>query len=66
MKYNDNNKYRPATHGKRIAKDIVIYTDKETASCSGEHDDHPKVYIKVPGICGYCDIRFEKNGRRER
>lgn len=39
----------------------TIYTDKETVSCSGEQGDHPKVYIKVPGICRYCEIKFEKN-----
>ena len=39
----------------------TVYTDKETVSCSGEQGDHPKVYIKVPGICRYCEIKFEKN-----
>ena len=55
-----SNKHLPVTHGPKVSKDIIIYTDKETASCMGEHNDHPKVYINVPGVCGYCDIRFEK------
>ena len=39
----------------------VIYTNDDIASCSGEQNDHPKVYIKVPGICRYCEIKFKKN-----
>ena len=35
----------------------MIETDKDIVSCSGD-DTHPKVYIKVPGKCGYCDIEF--------
>ena len=42
------------------ANKIIVETVDETVSCSGEHNDHPKVYIKVPGRCNYCDIEFIK------
>jgi len=45
-------------HGVSRAKEVIIYTDKDTVSCTGQDNDHPKVYIKVPGICGYCDIKY--------
>lgn len=45
-------------HGVSVSKKVVIYTDKDTVSCMGLDNDHPKVYIKVPGICGYCDINY--------
>lgn len=54
-------KIHNANHGKSMAKEVVIYTDEDIVSCSGEHNDHPKVYITVPGVCGYCDIKFKKN-----
>ena len=44
----------------------TVYTDKETVSCSGEQGDHPKVYIKVPGRCNYCDIEFVKKDEKNR
>lgn len=49
-----------ASHGKSVASKIIIETVDDTVSCSGEHNDHPKVYIKVPGRCNYCDIEFIK------
>ena len=42
----------------------IIYVDGDTAKCSGDNNDHPLVYIKVPhegyAVCGYCDIKFER------
>ena len=49
-----------ANHGLSRASRIVIETLEDTVSCSSENNDHPKVYIKVPGKCNYCDIEFVK------
>tara|TARA_Y100001937_G_C7128542_1_gene336073 strand:- start:1656 stop:1817 length:162 start_codon:yes stop_codon:yes gene_type:complete len=45
-------------------KEVIIYTDQNRVSCTGESDDHPLVYYTVPDegfvVCGYCDIKFMK------
>ena len=42
----------------------VLYVDTDQVSCSGEHNDHPKVYYTIPtgkeSVCGYCGIIFRK------
>ena len=42
--------------------ETIIYTDKERIWCTGENNDHPRVYYSVPEqgyvVCGYCDIKF--------
>jgi len=47
---------------------IVIVKEKQI-SCSGENDDHPKVYYnlanKGEAICGYCNIKFVLEGKNE-
>ena len=59
-------KYRKPTQGISKASRIVFETLEDTISCSGEHNDHPKVYIKVPGRCNYCDIEFVKKDEKNR
>tara|TARA_B100000424_G_scaffold264989_1_gene254029 strand:+ start:428 stop:613 length:186 start_codon:yes stop_codon:yes gene_type:complete len=53
-----------AHHGDSKAVEKIIYTDQETIGCSGENNDHPLTYYKVPDdgfvVCGYCDIKFGK------
>jgi len=43
-------------------EDVIIYSDTNRVSCSGENFDHPLVYYTIPEggevKCGYCDIRF--------
>ena len=50
-------------------KEVIIYTTKDRVSCTGESDDHPKVYYTVPDeggvVCGYCDIKFTKEKKYE-
>lgn len=42
----------------------IVYVDGDTAKCSGENNDHPLTYYKVPHdgyvVCGYCDIKFAR------
>ena len=42
--------------------ETIIYTDKERVWCTGESNDHPRVYYTVPQegyvVCGYCDLKF--------
>ena len=42
--------------------ETIIYTDKERVWCTGESNDHPRVYYTVPEegyvVCGYCDLKF--------
>lgn len=42
----------------------IVYVDGDTAKCSGENNDHPLTYYKVPHdgyvVCGYCDTKFER------
>lgn len=43
----------------------IVYVDSDTAKCSGEHNDHPLVYLKIPHdghyvVCGYCDTKFAR------
>lgn len=43
-------------------EDVIIYTNKSRIACSGQNNDHPKVWYDVPrdgfAKCGYCDIMF--------
>ena len=45
-------------------KERIVQADGDTAKCSGDNNDHPLVYIKVPhegyAVCNYCDIKFER------
>tara|TARA_B100000424_G_C22627312_1_gene348044 strand:- start:289 stop:492 length:204 start_codon:yes stop_codon:yes gene_type:complete len=40
----------------------IIYVEGDVASCSGENNDHPLTYYRIPTngyvVCGYCDIKF--------
>ena len=49
--------------------ETIIYTDKDRVWCTGETDDHPRVYYTVPDegyvICGYCDIKFMRRKNEE-
>tara|TARA_B100000214_G_scaffold352219_1_gene307235 strand:- start:4237 stop:4422 length:186 start_codon:yes stop_codon:yes gene_type:complete len=40
----------------------IIYVPGNRVSCTGENDDHPKVYYTIPeggeAVCGYCDIKY--------
>ena len=42
--------------------ETIIYTDKERVWCTGESNDHPRVYYTVPEegyvVCGYCNLKF--------
>ena len=42
--------------------ETIVYTDKDRVWCTGETNDHPRVYYTVPDegfvVCGYCDIKF--------
>ena len=44
----------------------IVYTKFPRVSCSGENNDHPKVWYEVPEVgkgqvvCGYCDTKFER------
>lgn len=44
-------------------KETIIYVSSKQVSCTGEDDDHPKVYYNIPerggeAVCGYCNIKF--------
>tara|TARA_Y100001938_G_scaffold140316_1_gene208339 strand:- start:879 stop:1043 length:165 start_codon:yes stop_codon:yes gene_type:complete len=47
----------------------IIYTKEERVACTGESDDHPKVYYTVPSegyvVCGYCDLKYAKESEKE-
>jgi|TARA_R110000782_G_scaffold7409_2_gene24953 uncharacterized Zn-finger protein len=50
-------------------EEIIIYTTKDSVSCAGEQNDHPRVYLNVPNKvgdefvqCGYCGIKFARGG----
>ena len=40
----------------------IVEVDSDKVSCTGETNDHPKVWYTVPDdgyvLCGYCDIMF--------
>ena len=39
----------------------IVYVKEEHISCTGENDDHPKVYYTLKNgeaICGYCNIKY--------
>ena len=39
----------------------VVYVKEDLISCTGENDDHPKVYYSLKNgdaVCGYCNIKF--------
>ena len=39
----------------------VVYVKEDHISCTGENDDHPKVYYTLKNgeaVCGYCNIKF--------
>ena len=42
--------------------ETIIYVATNRISCTGENDDHPKVYYTIPdggeAVCGYCDIKY--------
>jgi len=42
----------------------IEYVDSVTVKCSGDNNDHPLVYLKIPHdgyvVCGYCDIKFHR------
>ena len=44
--------------------ETVIYTKNPRIACSGEDNDHPKVWYEVPAegfaVCGYCGLKFAK------
>ena len=45
----------------------IVYVDIKYVQCTGENNDHPKVYYTIPeggqAVCGYCDtiFRLKKN-----
>ena len=44
--------------------ETIIYTKNPRIACSGEDNDHPKVWYEVPAegfaVCGYCGLKFAK------
>ena len=42
--------------------ETIIYVTGNRVACSGEDNDHPKVYYTIPeggeAVCGYCDIKY--------
>ena len=47
--------------------ETIIYTTKDMIACSGENNDHPRVWYNVPATvgddfveCGYCGIKFAR------
>tara|TARA_B100000900_G_scaffold361501_1_gene334234 strand:+ start:2216 stop:2500 length:285 start_codon:yes stop_codon:yes gene_type:complete len=43
----------------------IIYIDGDSVACSGDNNDHPKVYLRIPHdghyvVCGYCDIKYAR------
>jgi uncharacterized Zn-finger protein len=52
--------------------ETIIYTTKDTIACSGENNDHPRVWYNVPATvgddfveCGYCGIKFARGESNE-
>ena len=49
-------KFKPET--------TIIEVDSDRVFCTGESDDHPKVWYSVPEegvvVCGYCDLQFKR------
>ena len=47
----------------------IVFIQGDTAKCSGDDNDHPLVYIKVPhdgyAVCGYCDIKFARKEQED-
>ena len=45
-------------------KEVIIYTDQNRVSCTGESDDHPLVYYTIPtggyAVCRYCEQKFRR------
>ena len=45
-------------------KEIVVYNKQ--VNCSGEKNDHPKVYYTIGKdgyvVCGYCNIKYVYEG----
>jgi|TARA_B100000989_G_scaffold250066_1_gene197750 uncharacterized Zn-finger protein len=43
-----------------MVKEVVVH--ERQLSCTGELDDHPKVYYKIGKdgfvVCGYCSIKY--------
>ena len=46
--------------------ETIIYTKNPRIACSGEENDHPKVWYEVPAVgqgfavCGYCGLKFAR------
>ena len=40
----------------------TVYVDNKYVQCTGENNDHPKVYHSIGKegyvICGYCNIKY--------
>jgi uncharacterized Zn-finger protein len=47
----------------------IVYVQGDTAKCSGDDNDHPLVYLRVPHegyvVCGYCDIKFAREEQQD-
>ena len=45
--------------------ETIIYTKNPRIACSGEDNDHPKVWYTIPdqgeAVCGYCDIKYRND-----
>ena len=45
-------------------QEVVIFVETDSASCAGEDNDHPRVWMAVPSNgfvqCGYCGIKFKR------
>ena len=40
----------------------IVYSDTPHVFCTGEMNDHPKVWFTIPkggqAVCRYCEIKF--------
>jgi|TARA_B100001094_G_scaffold296651_1_gene319038 uncharacterized Zn-finger protein len=49
-----------------MSDETIIYVKTARVACSGEDNDHPKVWYSVPEVgegyvvCGYCDLKFAR------
>ena len=49
-----------------MSDETIIYVKTPRVACSGEDNDHPKVWYSVPEVgegyvvCGYCDLKFAR------
>ena len=49
-----------------MSDETIIYVKTARVACSGEDNDHPKVWYNVPEVgegyvvCGYCDLKFAR------